>query len=100
MFSSRNYLLFLSIALWGALITSIVVTLIVGGAEGIKQSIGGLILQFLGTGYWADRVRNKRALMGRFWVDNDSPEWEKIWFGGLALAALIAGALGVIWALL
>jgi hypothetical protein len=49
MFSLRNCLPSRSIALWGGFIASLIMTLIVSGADGIKESIGGLSLQFIGT---------------------------------------------------
>ncbi|MBA3594870.1 MAG: hypothetical protein H0W47_13905 [Polaromonas sp.] len=76
-------------------IASLVMTLVVGGADGIKESIGGLLLQFIGTIYWGNRIRSKPSLFVRFWVNNDSPEWERLCFGGIALGALIAGQLFV-----
>jgi hypothetical protein len=81
--------------LWGVFIASLVMTLILGGADGINASVGGLLLQFIGTIYWGDRIRKKRSLFIRFWVDNESPKWERLFFGGAALGAITAGQLFV-----
>jgi hypothetical protein len=75
-------------------------TLAVGGADGISQSDGGLLLQFIGTIYWGNRIRNKRSLFIRFWVDNESPEWERLLFGGTAFGAIVVGYFFVISELL
>jgi hypothetical protein len=95
MLSLRSYIPYCSIAVWGVFIASLVITLIVGGVDGIKESIGGFLLQFIGTIYWGNRIRNKPSLFVRFWVTSDSPEWEKLFFGGIALGVLIAGQIFV-----
>lgn len=100
MFRLRSCIPSCSIALWSVLIASLVMTLIVGGVDSIKESIGWLLLQFIGTIYWGNRIRNKPSLFVRFWVNNESPEWERLLFGGIALGAIIAGQFFVLLKLL
>lgn len=100
MFSLQSNKKFYSIGLWGVFIASFLMTLIVGGTSGIKESIGGLLLQFIGTIYWGNRVQKKPSLFLRFWVTNESPGWEKLCFGGIAFVALFAGQLYVFLELL
>lgn len=95
MLSLRSYKPYYSIAVWCVFIASLVMALIVGGADGIEEAGGGLLLQFIGTIYWGNRIRNKRSLFIRFWVNDESPEWERYLFGSIALGAIIAGHLFV-----
>jgi hypothetical protein len=91
MLNLRSWMPYSSIAVWGVFIASFVMTIIVGGADGVKGVIGGLLLQFIGVIYWGNRIRNRPSLFVRFWVKDDSPKWERVCFGGIALGALIAG---------
>lgn len=89
---TRRLALLTSLVLWVFMALLALLCAIKGGEALWNKAVTGLGLQFIGTVYWADRVRDRPSWIGGFWIRAESPDWERMFFGAVAGASLIAGA--------